>query len=173
MLYASSRSTLISTLGLRTQRLANQIIATSNADLTYPSVDAQISLSDLSIREKELVEIKAAEAESAHGTTKRSATSSGIHFPMGEDAQTAVAALISGGDDLVQLVSALFNILTKSVSKMKPCNLLLLIKLISMRKYEMLSLKMNLDLRFFALSMSTRAKKRHLYVSPPPFMTLT
>src|ERR1700738_1539683 len=98
MLYASSRSALIATLGIRTQRLASQIIATSKEDLTFPSADeTSVSMADLSLREKELVEIKAAEAEGAHGTANRTAVSSGIVFPFTEDARAAVAALTTGG----------------------------------------------------------------------------
>ena len=86
-------------------RLASQIIATSKGDLIFPTEDKkEISLSELSIREKELVEIKAAEAESAHGTMKRAVTSKGIHFPISEEAKDALVALTTGGDDLVQLV---------------------------------------------------------------------
>jgi len=104
MLYASTRSTLISTLGLRTQRLASTIIATQKSDITFPKPnDGEISLGDLSIREKELVEIKAAEAEGAHGTSKRNIVSSGLGFPISEDAKVAIAGLLTGGDDLVQL----------------------------------------------------------------------
>jgi hypothetical protein len=107
MLYASSRSTLISSLGLRTQRLQNTIIATSKGDLTFPEDDKPISLEDLSIREKELVEIKAAEAESTHGTGKRTQlmSSSGISFPVSEEARNALAALQNvEGEELIQLV---------------------------------------------------------------------
>ena len=107
MLYASSRATLISTLGLRTQRLANQIIATTKRELTFPSSTEPISLEQLSIREKELVEIKAAEAEGAHGTSKRTnmVSSSGVVFPVSEEAQNALTVLgTSEGDELVQLV---------------------------------------------------------------------
>lgn len=108
MLYASTRATLISTLGLRTQRLANQIIATTKSELIYPSdAEPAISLDDLSIREKELKEIKAAEAEGAHGASQRTnmVISSGIMFPVSEDAKTALVALsTSEGEELVQLV---------------------------------------------------------------------
>lgn len=119
MLYASSRATLVSTLGLRGQRLAHQLIATSKIDLTFPSTpsaDEPPSLSDLSIREKEIAEIKAAEAEGAHGTGKRSTnlmSSSGVAFPVSEDARNAIAALVHPQDDpegeeLVQLVPSPF-----------------------------------------------------------------
>ena len=114
MLYASSRATLISTLGLRGQRLAHQIIATSKSDLTFPVLtpDTLPSLSDLSLREKEIAEIKAAEAEGAHGTSKRSInlmSSSGVAFPVSEDARNALSALVNpqgdpDGEELVQLV---------------------------------------------------------------------
>src|SRR5271156_5924371 len=97
MLYASSRATLISTLGLRTQRLQNQIIATSKNEITFPTASTgEISLNDLSIREKELAEIKAAEAEGAHGTSKRTTnmiSSTGTSFPVSEDAKNAVLAM--------------------------------------------------------------------------------
>jgi len=122
MLYASSRATLVSTLGLRGQRLAHQLIATSKSDLTFPSTPATSddppSLSDLSIREKEIAEIKAAEAEGAHGTSKRSTnlvSSSGVAFPVSEDARNAIAALVHPpdspeGEELVQLVYSLLLI---------------------------------------------------------------
>lgn len=107
MLYASSRATLISTLGLRTQRLANQIIATSKSDLTFPETSNPIPLSELSIREKELAEVKAAEAEGAHGTSKRTnfLSSSGLAFPMSDDAKNAIASFASADSPaLIQLV---------------------------------------------------------------------
>lgn len=109
MLYASSRATLISTLGLRTQRLSNQIVATSKAEFVFPSSDEpSVSISELSIREKELAEVKAAEAEGAHGTSKRSTnliSSSGVAFPISHDARDALASLATAeGEELVQLV---------------------------------------------------------------------
>ena len=109
MLYASSRGTLISTLGLRTQRLSNQIIATSKSELVFPSSEeSSVSLSELSLREKELAEVKAAEAESAHGTSNRNTnliSSSGVAFPICEDARNAIASLATAeGEELVQLV---------------------------------------------------------------------
>jgi twinfilin len=111
MLYASSRATLISTLGLRAQRLSNQIIATSKSELVFPSSEeSTMSLSELSIREKELAEIKAAEAEGAHGTSKRSTnliSSSGVAFPISQDAKDAIASLATAeGEELVQLVGS-------------------------------------------------------------------
>ena len=128
MLYASSRATLISTLGLRTQRLSNQMIATTKSELTFPSdEEPSISVSDLSIRERELAEVKAAEAEGAHGTSKRTniVSSSGVAFPVSEEAKTAIAALASpeGSEELVQLVCPLFpKKLTCSVLKMRKLN---------------------------------------------------
>ena len=109
MLYASSRGTLISTLGLRTQRLSNQIIATSKSEFVFPSSEeSSVSLSELSLREKDLAEVKAAEAESAHGTSKRNTnliSSSGVAFPICEDARNAIASLATAeGEELVQLV---------------------------------------------------------------------
>jgi len=108
MLYASTRSTLISALGLRTQRLEDQIIATSKSDLTFPSKsEAGISLSDLSIPEKELAEIKLAEAESMSGTSTRRpmVSSSGVSFPVSDEAKDAITALTTlEGDELIQLV---------------------------------------------------------------------
>jgi|SRR5271156_2854179 len=108
MLYASTRSTLISTLGLRTQRLADQIIATAKSDLTFPSKsEAGISLSDLSIREKELAEIKLAEVETMSGTsTPRNVVgSSGVSFPISDEAKDAITALTNPeGEELIQLV---------------------------------------------------------------------
>ena len=107
MLYASSRASLVSTLGLRGQKLSNQITATRKSDLAFPSDEEPVSLSELSVREKELAEIKAAEAEGAHGTSKRTnfASSSGVVFPITESASQALKDLASGqGTDLVQLV---------------------------------------------------------------------
>jgi len=106
MLYASSRGHLISTLGLRGQKLSNQITASRKSDIVFPSADEPVSLSDLSVWEKELAEIKAAEAEGAHGTSKRSniASSSGVVFPISEAATEALKGLGSGeGEALVQL----------------------------------------------------------------------
>ena len=101
----------MSTLGLRTQRLVTQLIATSNADLIFPSKDETvISLSNLSIREKELAEIKAAEAEGAQGTSKRVTlvSSSGVAFPFSNEAKNAITALAIGeGEELIQLVRVL------------------------------------------------------------------
>lgn len=110
MLYASSRATLISTLGLRTQRLSHQIIATSKSELTFPTSTPEstsISLAELSIREQEIAQVKAAEAEGAHGTGKRTnmVSSSGISFPVSEEAKNAISGLSAvEGEELVQLV---------------------------------------------------------------------
>jgi hypothetical protein len=108
MLYASTRAALISSLGLRTQRLSNQIIASSKSELAFPSTTQIVdSLSELSVRERELAEVKAAEAEGAHGTSKRTnkVSSSGIAFPVGDEARDAIAALASAeGEELIQLV---------------------------------------------------------------------
>ena len=110
MLYAASRSTLISSLGLRTQRLKTTIIATTKSDLTFPKDDESVTtgISELSLREKELLEIKAAEAEGAHGTTKRTnyVTSTGMAFPISDEAKEAITSLnMEEGDNLVQLVN--------------------------------------------------------------------
>lgn len=54
------------------------------------------------------MEIKAAEAEGAHGTTKRTnyVTSTGMAFPISDEAKEAITALnTEEGDNLVQLVS--------------------------------------------------------------------
>jgi hypothetical protein len=107
MLYASSRATLISTLGLRTQRLANQIIATTKSELIFPDSSNPIALSELSIREKEIAGVRAAEAEGAHGTSKRAdyLSSSGLAFPMSEEAKSAIISLSEpDGHGLIQLV---------------------------------------------------------------------
>src|ERR1700754_1719009 len=128
MLYASTRSSLIATLGLRTQRLANQIIATTKAELTFPKPDEPVSLGELSIREKELAEIKAAEAESAHGTGRRTnlVTSTGLEFPFSDEAKAALKALASGeGYGLVQIVQPLLPCTDNSVSRTRFLNWLL------------------------------------------------
>ena len=114
MLYAASRSTLISSLGLRTQRLKTTIIATTKEELEFPKEDdiPAAGMNELSIREKELLEIKAAEAEGAHGTTKRTnyVTSTGMSFPISDEAKEAITALSTdGGDNLVQLVNRFFG----------------------------------------------------------------
>jgi hypothetical protein len=114
MLYASTRSSLISTLGLRTQRLHSQILATSKSDLQFPTADTDAvrdSMAELSVQEKELARVKAAEAEGAHGTSKRTnlVSSSGIQFPLTEAAKEALLGLKDEGDgNLVQLVWPLF-----------------------------------------------------------------
>ena len=113
MLYASSRAALMSTLGLRGQRLSHQLIATSKSDLTFPTSDATStpSLSELSLHEKEIADIRAAEAEGAHGTTKRTnhVSSSGVALPLSPEAKDALTALAHPhgdpeGEELVQLV---------------------------------------------------------------------
>ena len=113
MLYAASRSTLISSLGLRTQRLKTTIIATNKSDFVFPSEEMDsvstttTGMNELSIHEKELLEIKAAEAEGAHGTSKRTnyVTSTGMAFPISDEAKEAITALATQeGDNLVQLV---------------------------------------------------------------------
>lgn len=141
MLYASSRATLISTLGLRTQRLSHQIIATSKSELTFPTntpESTSISLSELSIREQEIAQIKAAEAEGAHGTGKRTnlVSSSGISFPVSEEAKNAISGLSTvEGEELVQLVfSYYWRNINFSVLIMKRLNWLLLIPFQKRRK---------------------------------------
>ena len=111
MLYASTRSSLMSALGLRGQRLHSQLLATSKSDLQFPSTQAEpglsTSLAELSVREMELAQVKAAEAEGAHGTGKRTnlVSSSGISFPVSDEARVAIAALATqASGNLVQLV---------------------------------------------------------------------
>jgi len=103
----------MSTLGLRGQRLHSQLLATSESDLQFPSTQVEpglsTSLAELSVREKELAQVKAAEAEGAHGTGKRTnlVSSSGISFPVSDEARAAIAALaMEASESLVQLVPA-------------------------------------------------------------------
>jgi hypothetical protein len=68
-------------------------------------------MAELSVREKELAQVKAAEAEGAHGTGKRTnlVSSTGIQFPLTEAAKDALLGLKDDGDEnLVQLVRQLF-----------------------------------------------------------------
>jgi hypothetical protein len=119
MLYASSRASLVSRLGLRGQKFSNQITASRKSDLTFPKDDVPVSFEELSIREKELAGIKAAEAEGAHGTGTRtnmvSVGSSGYSYPISDEATQALKEFASGdGEELIQLVR---TILKKELTK--------------------------------------------------------
>jgi hypothetical protein len=127
MLYASSRGSLISTLGLRTQKLSSQTSLSRKSELVFPKEDVP-DVSKLSLRERELAEIKLAEAEGAYGTSVRrdiAGSSSGVAFPISEEAKAALEGLATGGEggELVQLVPDIGSWADNSVSRRRCLNL--------------------------------------------------
>ncbi|OLL24218.1 Twinfilin-2 [Neolecta irregularis DAH-3] len=94
MVYASTRNTLYKEIG--TEKFAVTIFATSKNDLTYQTYDSHMKSEagekPESEKEKALRFVREAETE-AHGTATRRQISSGISFPMSDEAQSALENL--------------------------------------------------------------------------------
>ena len=108
MLFAATRLTLVRELG--TERFRETLFATTKKELTaegWRKHDKSGELkAPLTEEEQTLQGVKAAEAEASRGTTARSShVSSGLSFPISDDALHALKDLSSGSDNLVQLVS--------------------------------------------------------------------
>lgn len=108
MLFASSRLTLVRELGL--ERFRETIFATTKAELTaegWRRHDKHGEIqAPLTQEERALQGVKEAEAEASRGTGARSShVSSGVNFPISEEALQALRGLEDGGrENLVQLV---------------------------------------------------------------------
>ena len=107
MLFASTRLTLTRELG--TERFRETIFATTRPELTaegWRKHDKHGELeAPLTEEEQTLQGVKEAEAEASRGTGARSShVSSGLSFPMSEDALAALKGLPDGQENLVQLV---------------------------------------------------------------------
>ncbi|KAJ8093104.1 Twinfilin-1 [Marasmius tenuissimus] len=108
MLYASSRASLIKTLG--STSFTDSIFATSRSDITPEAYKAHIAARDapkpLSVREKELEDARAAERAASSATYQGSAgrashlgaAGSKIGMPWKEDAERAIEELGKGTD---------------------------------------------------------------------------
>ena len=107
MLFASTRLTLVRELG--TERFRETLFATTKQELTaegWRKHDRSGELkAPLTNEEQTLQDVKKAEAEASRGTGARSShVSSGVSFPMSEDARRALQGLMSASENLVQLV---------------------------------------------------------------------
>jgi hypothetical protein len=148
-------------------------------------------MSELSLREKELAQVKAAEAEGAHGTGKRTniVGSTGVSFPVNEEARNAIAGFASDdAENLVQLVRPFFGpppqrlflsvlaILVivdvpwlASVLRRRQLIWPLPIQLKRVRRFEISFLRRNHDLLSSVSHTITNPKKQDPQVpSPPP-----
>ena len=108
MLFASTRLTLTRELG--TERFRETIFATTRQELTAEGWKKHEKHGELkaplTAEEQTLQGVKEAEAEASRGTNARSShVSSGLSFPMSEDALAALKGLPGGQENLVQLVS--------------------------------------------------------------------
>lgn len=107
MLFASTRLTLVRELGL--ERFRETIFATTKAELTAEGwwrhdKHGEIQ-APLTQEERALQGVKEAEAEASRGTgTRSSHVSSGVNFPIAEEALQALRGLEGGQENLVQLV---------------------------------------------------------------------
>jgi twinfilin-like protein len=107
MLFASTRLTLARELGL--ERFRETIFATTKADLTAEGWKRHEKHGEtqapLTQEERALQGVKEAEAEASTGTSTRSShVSSGVTFPISEEAMQALRHLEFGEENLVQLV---------------------------------------------------------------------
>lgn len=108
MLFASTRLTLVRELG--PERFRETIFATTKAELTaegWRRHDKHGEIqAPLTQEERALQGVKEAEAEASRGTGARSShVSSGVNFPISEEALQALRGLEEGGrENLVQLV---------------------------------------------------------------------
>ena len=107
MLFAATRLTLVRELG--TERFRETLFATTKQELSaegWQKHDRSGELkAPLTEEEQTLQGVRDAEAEASRGTTARSShVSSGLSFPMSEDALSALKSLSNGNDNLVQLV---------------------------------------------------------------------
>ena len=107
MLFASTRLTLVRELGA--ERFRETLFATTKNELTpegWRKHDKHGELqAPLTEEEQTLQGVKAAEAEASMGTTSRSSHVSGsLSLPMSDAARQALKDLLTGNDNLVQLV---------------------------------------------------------------------
>ncbi|KAI9808384.1 MAG: Twinfilin-1 [Pycnora praestabilis] len=106
MLFASTRLTLVRELG--TERFRETIFATTRAELTAEGWQKHHEHGELKApltkEEETLQDVKEAEASASKGTSAKSShVSSGVGFPISEEAMRALKGLDSDGDNLVQL----------------------------------------------------------------------
>lgn len=107
MLFASTRLTLVRELG--TERFRDTIFTTTKEELTAEGWRKHEKHGELNAplteEEETLQGVKDAEAEASRGTTSRSShVSSGLNFPISDEALTALRRLTEGSENLVQLV---------------------------------------------------------------------
>jgi len=110
MLFASTRLTLVRELG--SERFRETIFATTKAELTaegWRKHDKHGEVkAPLTQEEQALQGVKEAEADASRGTGARSShVSSGVNFPISEEALRALKGLGGGSENLVQLVWSL------------------------------------------------------------------
>ncbi|KAI9675358.1 MAG: Twinfilin-1 [Caeruleum heppii] len=107
MLFASTRLSLVRELG--SERFRETFFATRKAELTsegFARHDKHGELdAPLTQEEQSLQDVKEAEAQESRGASARSShVSSGVSFPITDDALQALRALEGSDDNLVQLV---------------------------------------------------------------------
>ncbi|MCJ1478188.1 Twinfilin-1 [Lambiella insularis] len=117
MLFASTRLTLVRELG--TERFRDTFFTTTKQELTAEGwrkhEEHGETNAPLTQEEQTLQGVKEAEAEASRGTTSRSNhVSSGLSFPISNEAITALMELTDGRNNLVQLVGRSALILGKS-----------------------------------------------------------
>ncbi|EPS38210.1 hypothetical protein H072_7975 [Dactylellina haptotyla CBS 200.50] len=115
MLFASTRNTFTRELG--TERFSESIFATTKAEVTaegFKKHDAHVAkAAPLTEEEAALKDVKEAEAEASRGTTARAShVSSGVAFPVNDEALDALRRLPSSPNGLVQLM---INLTTETI----------------------------------------------------------
>lgn len=114
MLYASTRSSLLKSLGSTV--FADSIVATSKADLTAEAYQAHLrhlaAPKPLSVREQEMADVRAAESDSASYQGSRARAShvgSGVGFKWVPEVEESITELGRGDNAaIVVLASILF-----------------------------------------------------------------
>src|SRR5690606_32274572 len=107
MLFASTRNTLVRELG--SEKFAENMFATEKHELTaegFKKHDAHVKkAAPLTEEERVLGEVRALEAAASSGTqARKSHVSSGVGFPISQEALDALKGLNEGKSTLVQLV---------------------------------------------------------------------
>ncbi|TKA68904.1 hypothetical protein B0A49_03998 [Cryomyces minteri] len=120
MLFAATRLTLVRELGI--ERFRETVFATTTEELTADGwrrherhVGEKAPLTE---EERALEGVKEAEAEESRGTaTRRGHVSSGVSFPVREDAVEALRALVAGsGEDGENLVQLKIDVSTETIT---------------------------------------------------------
>ncbi len=119
MLYASTRSSLLKSLG--SSVFADSIFATSKADLTAEAYQAHLkhiaAPKPLSTREQEMAEVRAAESSSASYEGSRARTShvgSAVGFKWTPEVEDAITEIGRGNTSALVILVSAFRMLAGS-----------------------------------------------------------